>query len=116
MGFGASTIYTLHREPDGSWGSELETFRTSETTLGGMTTDSCGNLYVIEYTGGRVVRLDPVTGTPTDVTSLPGAGFWSSLRFAPGYGGWPRTELYATNRRELYGIEVGILGRHVLAP
>lgn len=116
VGFGTSTIYTLQREPDGTWGSTLGTLRTSETTLGGMTTDLCGNLYVIEYTGGRVMRLDPAGATVTEITSLPGAGFWSSLRFAPGFGGWPRTEVYATNRRELYGIEVGIPGRHVLAP
>lgn len=116
VGFGGSTIYALHRLPDGSWGPELATFRAAGTTLGGVTTDTCGHLYAIEYTGGRVVRLDPTDASPTEITTLPGAGFWSSLRFAPGYGGWPRTEVYATNRRELYGIEVGIPGRHVLAP
>jgi sugar lactone lactonase YvrE len=115
LGFGASTIYTLQRNPDGSWDPALTLFRESATTLGGMTTDSCGNLYVIEYNGGRLIRIEP-DGTTTDLATLPGAGTWSSLRFSPGIGSWPRTEVYATNRRELYGIEVGIEGRHVLSP
>lgn len=115
LGLGASTVYALHRTGAG-WAAGADVFYDSPTTLGGLTTDACGNVYAIGYDDGEVIRLPPDGGAPTPIATLAGAGFWSSLRFAPGYGNWPRTELYATSRREFYGIEVGVPGRHVLAP
>lgn len=115
LGLGASTVYALRRDGRG-WEDAATVFYDGGQTLGGLTTDACGRVYVVEYSSGRVWWIAPEGGAATLLTTLTGLGYWSSLRFSPGLGGWATTELYATSRREFYAIEVGVEGRHVLTP
>ena len=41
---------------------------------------------------------------------------YCAARFGPGIGDWSRTTLYVSNRFAMYAIDVGLEGRHVLAP
>lgn len=111
---GHSSILSLDRDDTGAWGPDVRLFRDYERMLGGITTDACGNVYVVEYSGGVVVRLDPEDASGEVVGELPAGGPYSSLRFAPGIGEFARTELFVTARYEMYVADVGIEGRHVL--
>jgi sugar lactone lactonase YvrE len=112
---GRSTVLALDRDASGAWGPEVRVFREYDRMLGGITTDACGNVYVVEYAGGLVVRLDPDDASGVVLAELPEGGSYSSLRFGPGLGDYGRTELFATDRSEIFVTDVGIEGRHVLA-
>lgn len=112
---GGSTVLALDRDASGAWGPDVRVFREWNWLLGGITTDVCGNVYVVEYAGGLVVRLDPDTAAGEVLAELPEGGAYSSLRFAPGIGEFRRTELFVTDRYELFVADLGIEGRHVLA-
>lgn len=81
--------------------------------LDGMTTDSCGNLYVARM-DARVFRYRP-DGTPDGFIPFnnhPGAQIVPAINFGSGVGGFERDRLYAMNF--LGGVleaEIGIEGR-----
>lgn len=112
---GGSKVVALDRDDAGVWSSEPRLIHDHENMLGGITTDSCGNIYIAEYSQGRVYRLrinDLSTLEP--IADLP-SGNYSSARFTSGIDPWGRTELFVTSRWALYVIDVGVAGRHVLA-
>ncbi|MCB9678122.1 MAG: SMP-30/gluconolactonase/LRE family protein [Alphaproteobacteria bacterium] len=81
--------------------------------LDGMTTDRCGNVYVIRM-DGRVFRFRE-DGTPAGVLDvLPGGGFvvTPSLNFGSGVGGFERDHLYVMSfTGGIYEAAIGIEGR-----
>jgi hypothetical protein len=106
---------------DTGW-SQPEVLYVHDSLLGGITTDKCGNVYAVEFSGGRVFRLAVGSGTSTSgeptpelIADLNSSGSFSSARFGHGLGGWERTELFVTSRGQMFVIDVGIEGRHVLA-
>jgi sugar lactone lactonase YvrE len=118
--FGSSTsdVVALDREPGGAWGPQPRLIGHYDGLLGGITTDECGNVYVVAIRTGWVVRIDVQTGAMTTIATLPSGGVltqYSSLRFGAGIGDWARTELFVTNRVNLSVLDVGVEGRHVLA-
>jgi DNA-binding beta-propeller fold protein YncE len=110
-----SKVVALDRGEDEEWGSTPRLIYEHPTQLGGITTDKCGNIYIVEFTAGKVYRLrtdDQSTPEPiVDLTS----GSFSSLRFSAGKTDWSPTELFVTNRSQLFYLDVGIAGRHVLS-
>ncbi|MCA9492993.1 MAG: hypothetical protein KC621_23845 [Myxococcales bacterium] len=113
---GTSRVMALDRVVDG-WASQPREILSSPQFLGGIAVDVCGNLYVTEYSSGRVGRIlmpEQRVEAIADLGLLGGFGYYSSARFSPGYGGWSATELYVTDRFELFTIDLGIEGRHVL--
>lgn len=113
---GTGRIVAIERaSTDDAWDSSPRTVYDGASALGGLTSDKCGNLYATEYSSGRVLRILMPEGDVEPIADLSGSGSFSSARFSPGYGDWSRTELYVTNRSELFVIEVEIEGRHVLA-
>jgi hypothetical protein len=113
---GDGVIAALYRDDQDAW-SEPEVLYVHPETIGGITTDRCGHLYAVAYTRGTVFRIRAGDTEPELIADLGIAGTegYSSLRFGHGIGAWGRTELFATNRREIFVMDVGIEGRHVLA-
>jgi sugar lactone lactonase YvrE len=76
--------------------------------LDGMTTDTCGNLYVT-HTDGKLTRI---WADGTIQTLVPTSGHWTtSVNFGSGVGGWERDRLYVMDRSEgLWELDVGVLG------
>lgn len=79
------------------------------TQLDGMTTDTCGNLYLL-FTDGRLWRhrldgsLEELLGSQFSYASAVG--------FGSGLGGWQRDVLYVQDRGSgLYGVPIGLEGR-----
>lgn len=83
------------------------------TLLDGMTTDVCGNLYVVRM-DGRIYRFLP-DGTPDGFVSVgntPAAQFIPAANFGSGLGGFARDKLYVMSF--LGGVfegDIGIEGR-----
>lgn len=77
--------------------------------LDGMTTDVCGNLYVV-HTDGKLLRIHP--DTTVDLLS-PSNGHWTTaISFGSGLGGWGRDQLYLMDRvLGLFELDVGVEGR-----
>jgi outer membrane protein assembly factor BamB len=87
--------------------------------LDGMTTDVCGNLYVVVMSG-RVYRVTP-DGVVELAIDVPGLPFITpALNFGSGVGGWSSTSLYvALFVGGVYEVEMGVQGRvdpHLLLP
>ncbi len=77
--------------------------------LDGMTTDECGNLYVVR-TDGVILRVFP-DQTWENYYSVPGGGYTSAAHFGSGIGGWLEDHLYVMDRYgALHDIEVGLKG------
>jgi len=77
--------------------------------LDGMTTDSCGNLYVLR-TDGRISLVSAEGVTTGRIIKLP-ASYASALHFGSGLGGWERDHLYVMDRfGTLFDINIGIEG------
>jgi sugar lactone lactonase YvrE len=79
------------------------------TQLDGMTTDACGNLYLLE-TDGKLWRrtpagvLEPLLG--------PQFAYASAIAFGSGAGGFDRETLYVMDRASgLYALPIGLEGR-----
>jgi sugar lactone lactonase YvrE len=110
-----SRVVALDREDDGDWDSTPRLVYDHALQLGGITTDKCGNVYIVEFTAGKVFRLRTDSlDTPEPIVDLT-SGSFSSLRFSAGKDDWSPTELFVTNRNQLFFLDVGIAGRHVLA-
>lgn len=117
--WGASKVMALDRNTDGTWARNPREIKAFTTFLGGIAVDVCGNLYVTEYMTGRVARIRMPEATLEPIAELTTGGYqynggFSAARFSPGFSGWSPTQLYVTNRAQLYTIELGIEGRHVL--
>ncbi|MEZ4316290.1 MAG: SMP-30/gluconolactonase/LRE family protein [Myxococcota bacterium] len=79
--------------------------------LDGMTTDICGNLYVIRM-DGHVVRFLP-DGTLDGIVDIDtGFAFIPALNFGPGIGGFERDHLYVMNfGGGVFDLDIGVEGR-----
>jgi len=118
--FGGGKIYAVDRDPAGGW----LPYRTFYDPVGrdggfdGINVDACGNVYITEFTTGKVYRVSPDGLQATEVADLP--SFWiPNLRWGVGVGGWDEDTLYVADRDQgrIFAIEVGIPGKpHILAP
>jgi len=80
------------------------------TEIDGMTTDACGNLYVVR-TDGKISRYLHDGTKQHDFIRIPGAQYASAIHFGSGLGGWERDHLYMMDRfGTLFDIPVGIPG------
>jgi sugar lactone lactonase YvrE len=114
---GSGRLAAIDRDPvSGEWGGEARLVYEAPQLIDAVATDTCGNVYVTEYDSGRVTRVRP-DGTVDQIVDLPNVSWegYCAARFGPGIGNWSRTTLYVSNRADLYAIDIGIEGRHVLA-
>ncbi|MEQ1500897.1 MAG: SMP-30/gluconolactonase/LRE family protein [Myxococcota bacterium] len=112
--YGNSKIVALDKDSGGDWDPTPRLVHEHGSLLGGIATDKCGNVYTVEYSGGKVfrIRVDDLVVDP--IADLPFGSSYSSLRFPPGIGEWNRTELFVTNRYQMYVLDIGLEGHHVL--
>lgn len=92
------------------WGPRTTLFASWDVTFDGIETDGCGNVYVLDYTHGDLMRIDPTTGETTTLITLTDdhpSEYFSSLRWGSGVGGWKADRLYVTDRAWLYPLDVG---------
>jgi hypothetical protein len=108
---GMSALIALDRLGGQTW-SAPRPILASRQLFDGVESDVCGNLYTVEYSTGRVIRIDPLTGVAIVLADLEDPGFseFSSLRWGNGVGGWDPSVLYVTDRNQLFEVHVGIEG------
>jgi hypothetical protein len=95
--------------------SLLTLIDTDLAILDGMTSDECGNLYVIKMNGHLIRVLPDGTQEPLmDLNQYGGfeASFVSAANFGSGVGGWERDHLYVMSLDHgVFEIEIGIAGK-----
>lgn len=114
---GSGRVMAIDRDATGTWDeSTLRVVHEADDLLDALAVDVCGNLYVTTYRRGQVIRV-ATDGTTELLVDLPNVNFegYCAARFGHGVGDWERTKLYVSDRYEVYAIDVGIEGRHVLA-
>jgi hypothetical protein len=121
----AGRIAAVDRGADGAWDpSTLREIHRTEGRVDAMTTDVCGNLYLGEHDTARLFRIRAVDGLVEEVAVLGGTTAPSgqdqglgltALRFGAGAGGFPEDSLYTSAGGVLFGLAVGVDGRHVLS-
>jgi len=80
------------------------------TEIDGMTTDACGNLYIIR-TDGKISRYLTDGTKQHNYLRIPEAQYASALHFGSGIDGWESDHLYVMDRfGTLYDVDVGIPG------
>jgi sugar lactone lactonase YvrE len=88
---------------------------TGLAILDGMTSDECGNLYVVKMNGHLIRVLPDGTQEPLmDLNQHAGgaASFISAANFGSGVGGWERDHLYVMSLDHgLFELEIGIRGK-----
>lgn len=115
--FGDTRIVATYRDANGEFDpSTSVVLYTHPEYVGSLTVDACGNVYGVEYSGGRVFRLDPTTQTVEMLVDFNQFGTFSALHFSPGLGGWSAESLYVTSRGNLFEIPMGVPGSHILMP
>ena len=115
---GNGRVVAIDRDPvTGAWIDQARTVFDATDLLDAITVDVCGNVYVTGYRTGKVWRIRVPDETVELLIDLPNSGFegYCAARFGAGYGDWSRTVLYVSDRTDLYAIEIGVEGRHVLA-
>lgn len=114
---GDTRIVAVYRGLDGDWDpATMTVLYTYPGYVGSITSDACGNVYGVEYSSGRVFRLDPSTGAVEMLVDLDKNGSYSALHFSPGLGGWSAESLYVTSRGWLFELPMGVPGSHILMP
>jgi gluconolactonase len=115
---GSARVVAIERDGGGDWdASTLRIVYEADDLLDALAVDVCGNVYVTTYRTGHVLRLW-TDGTVEELVDLPNVSWegYCAARFGNGIGDWSRSTLYVSDRYGVYMIDVGIDGRHVLAP
>ena len=85
--------------------------------LDGIGVDTCGQVYVAEYTTGRVMRIASEGAEAELVVRL--KSYWiPNIHWGPGAGGFESNVMYVADREHssIHGVEVGVEGRPELYP
>lgn len=81
----------------------------------GVEVDVCGNIYTVEYTTGKVMRISPDGLNVEILADLDDPNPWwvefNALRWGNGVGGWDPMVLYVTDRNMLFPVEIGVPGK-----
>jgi hypothetical protein len=129
---GPGRIAAVDRSANGGgWDpATLREIHRTDWRVDAMTTDVCGNLYFGEYDTARVFRIreadalspgGPGPEAVEEVAALGANGDYpqiaglTALRFGAGAGGFTEDTLYTSAGGMLFGLSVGVDGRHVLS-
>ena len=94
----------------GGW-SEPVALASPGKRLGGVATDLCGNVYVVEPFDCEVWRVAADGSTEFIGDAGRGSTYCASVEFGSGVGGWEATSLFVSTYQELVEFEVGVPGR-----
>ena len=100
-------IYVFPVDERGMLGREVR-WATNIPKPQALTTDACGNVYVVGNEDGRIRRIS-VDGKVTVIAELPAQDIWA-LAFGSGKHGFAADALYALDRDrgDLFEVKVGI--------
>lgn len=117
--FGGGVIYAVDRISETEWDNPRVLFDPGGPDGGfdGINVDICGNVYITEFTTGRIYRLtdDGGLGNGT-VAELP-ESWIPNMRWGHDIGGWDSSTLYVSSWDAIYALDMGIAGKkHVLMP
>jgi len=119
--FGGGKIYAVDRDPKGDGWLPYRTFYDPKNRDGGfdgINVDICGNVYITEFTTGKIYRVSADGTRQGEVVTLD--SFWiPNLRWGTGTGGTDPDTLYVADRDRgrLFAVTPGIPGKpHILAP
>jgi len=89
--------------------------------LDGIGVDICGNVYVTEYTVGKVWRFPPegsLDGSAAQLVFKPHSSWIPNIHWGIGRGGFELDKMYIADRDEgrLFEADVGVRGRPVVFP
>jgi hypothetical protein len=103
-------VYAFAVNADGSLGSP-RVWRENQPRISAMTTDECGDVYVINEGDGRVRRMRE--GQPVEVLADLNVTYLWSLAFGSGQHGWSDVGLYVLGAGGggLYEVAVGVGGQ-----
>jgi sugar lactone lactonase YvrE len=117
--FGGGMIYAIDRLGDLEWADKRILYEVGlNGGFDGINVDACGNVYITEYTTGRIYRVTPDGEQARMVVDLP-SGWIPNMRWGHDIGGWRSDVLYVSDRNQgrLFALEMGIAGKkHVLVP
>jgi sugar lactone lactonase YvrE len=103
-------VYKMPLNDDGTAGDVtlLATIFQGEGILDGLTTDICGNVYVVDMEG-TIWRVSP-DGEKEMVVEL-GGDFINAVNFGSGKGGWKADALYIGGMSgAIHEVELGVIG------
>lgn len=106
-------LYRLEKDAvTGEWGDK-ELIISPDQPYDGMEVDVCGNLYVVEFSNGRLMRFDPDTLVGELLVDLNDTQefLWNAVRWGADRGIYRRDVLYITDRHKVFGVHVGVPGR-----
>ncbi|MEQ1500894.1 MAG: SMP-30/gluconolactonase/LRE family protein [Myxococcota bacterium] len=110
---GGRGLYRIVKdEATGEWGDK-ELIVDPDGPYDGIEVDVCGNVYVVEFSNGKLQRFDPDTLEATLLVDLNDSAqfLWNAVRWGSGRGIWARDVLYVTDRHQVFGVHVGVPGR-----
>jgi sugar lactone lactonase YvrE len=112
-GFGAGEqgIIATDLAADGTWSAPRSVLSSDRFDFDGVEVDACGNIYGIGYGSTQLYRVKPDGTDPRIIADFGGGSLFNSMRWGSGIGGWPRDVLYVTDRRQLYAVSAGVVGR-----
>ncbi|MEQ1503513.1 MAG: SMP-30/gluconolactonase/LRE family protein [Myxococcota bacterium] len=116
--FGGGIIYAIDRLGPHEWDEERILYNPAGPDGGfdGINVDACGNVYITEYTVGRVYRITP-DGLNAELVVDLQAGWIPNMRWGHDIGGWNSSILYVTAWDRVYALDMQIPGKkHVLMP
>ncbi len=116
--FGGGHVYAFDRISEHEWSPRriLASSPGWDGGFDGINVDICGNVYITEYTVGRVWRITP-DGSQVDLVANLPDGWIPNMRWGPDVGGWASNILYVTAWNRLQALDVGIAGKpHISVP
>lgn len=112
--FGGGMVYAIDRISDLDWDTPRILYDVGGPNGGfdGINVDACGNVYVSEYTTGRVYRVTPDGSRAAEIADLP-SSWVPNMRWGNDIGGWDHDLLYVADRNNgrLFALEIGIPGK-----
>jgi sugar lactone lactonase YvrE len=110
-------VVKMSISPDGKAGpiealAEIPPAGLGGARLDAITTDECGNLYVVQN-AGIIWRITPA-GDKAKILELPQLGLITGVRFGSGRGGWKETALYFMRENPrgfgVMEVDIGVRG------
>ncbi len=118
---GGGVIYAVDRLAPGTqqwseWRILYDTEGINGGGFDGINVDICGNVYITEFSSGRINRITPDGLDYSLVIKLP-SGWIPNMRWGHGIGGWKTDVMYVTGFTKIFALDMGIEGKkHVLVP
>lgn len=112
--FGGGMVYAIDRISDFAFDTPRILYDVGGPNGGfdGINVDACGNVYITEYSTGRVYRVTPDGSRANMIADLP-SSWVPNMRWGNDIGGWDHDLLYVADRNQarLFALDIGIPGK-----